>query len=111
MSKKHQGPNKTNERHRPQFSVKAIIVVFGAVSSIALLLHFAGSSPTGNVVGASSPAVVTAGSSRAFLPTAPNRANPPAHTPKGMVWIPGGEFSMGAMDPAATTETAMHGAA
>ena len=28
-----------------------------------------------------------------------------------MVWIPGGEFSMGAMDPPATTEAGMHGAA
>jgi formylglycine-generating enzyme required for sulfatase activity len=28
-----------------------------------------------------------------------------------MVWIPGGEFSMGALDPPATGEAAMHGAA
>src|SRR6185295_5280382 len=34
-----------------------------------------------------------------FLTTLPNSATPPAITPNGMVWIPGGEFSMGANDP------------
>jgi formylglycine-generating enzyme len=31
----------------------------------------------------------------AFLPTKPNPAPPPGPAPAGMVWIPGGEFSMG----------------
>ena len=31
----------------------------------------------------------------AFLPTKPNPARPPGPAPEGMVWIPGGEFSMG----------------
>jgi formylglycine-generating enzyme required for sulfatase activity len=35
----------------------------------------------------------------AFLPTKPNAAKPAGPTPDGMVWIPGGEFSMGATDP------------
>jgi sulfatase modifying factor 1 len=35
----------------------------------------------------------------AFLPTVPNTAPPPADVPEGMVWIPGGEFSMGSNDP------------
>jgi len=30
-----------------------------------------------------------------FLPTRPNPARPPGPAPEGMVWIPGGEFSMG----------------
>jgi sulfatase modifying factor 1 len=34
-----------------------------------------------------------------FGPTVSNTQPPPAHAPKGMVWIPGGEFSMGAQDP------------
>ena len=35
----------------------------------------------------------------AFLPTAENDDPPPGPAPDGMVWIPGGEFSMGAQDP------------
>src|SRR5690242_17159281 len=32
----------------------------------------------------------------AFAPTIPNKAPAPRSRPEGMVWIPGGEFSMGA---------------
>ncbi|MBI3484359.1 MAG: formylglycine-generating enzyme family protein [Acidobacteria bacterium] len=35
----------------------------------------------------------------AFQPTIVNPAAPSESTPAGMVWIPGGEFSMGAADP------------
>src|SRR6266436_5751790 len=34
--------------------------------------------------------------SSAFEPTLPNKARAPGKAPEGMVWIPGGEFSMGA---------------
>jgi len=44
------------------------------------------------------PAAETATSTR-FLPTVENRNSPAGPTPDGMVWIPGGEFSMGARDP------------
>src|SRR5262249_33717146 len=33
-----------------------------------------------------------------FGSTVPNAASAPATAPTGMVWIPGGEFSMGAQD-------------
>jgi formylglycine-generating enzyme required for sulfatase activity len=35
----------------------------------------------------------------AFEPTVPNTATLPTKTPSNMVWIPGGEFSMGAQNP------------
>src|SRR5882724_2206577 len=34
--------------------------------------------------------------SSAFAATIPNKTGPPDSAPEGMVWIPGGEFSMGA---------------
>ncbi len=40
-------------------------------------------------------------SSVAFQPTIPNPSQPPGAAPAGMVWIPGGEFSMGSVDPRA----------
>jgi formylglycine-generating enzyme required for sulfatase activity len=41
---------------------------------------------------------VRAARNRAFAPTVPNTGQPPGAAPAGMVWIPGGEFSMGAAD-------------
>jgi formylglycine-generating enzyme len=45
---------------------------------------------------AASPSAPDDGSS--FLPTVENETPPPGPAPQGMVWIPGGEFSMGAAD-------------
>ena len=38
-------------------------------------------------------------SSTNFAPTIPNKASAPRPVPEGMVWIPGGEFSMGSQVP------------
>jgi formylglycine-generating enzyme required for sulfatase activity len=40
-----------------------------------------------------------------FLPTVEGTASPTGAPPAGMVWIPGGEFSMGAADPADPQDT------
>jgi len=42
-----------------------------------------------------------------FLPTIPNTAPAPDSAPESMVWIPGGEFSMGAQDPPDMDEVGM----
>ena len=46
----------------------------------------------------------------AFGATIPNSAPVPPGAPHGMAWIPGGEFSMGALDPPAVDEVGMHAA-
>lgn len=40
-----------------------------------------------------------AATASAFLPTIPNPTPPPSDILEGMVWVPGGEFSMGSEDP------------
>src|ERR1700720_4457646 len=45
-----------------------------------------------------------------FAPTVQNSARPLGATPEGMVWIPGGEFSMGAQDPPDMNEVGMQAA-
>lgn len=52
----------------------------------------------------STPAVVAL----TFQPTVSNTATPPGSPPHGMVWIPGGEFSMGAQDAPDMNDVAMH---
>ena len=44
-----------------------------------------------------------AGAASPFAPTIVNHADAPGPALKGMVWIPGGEFSMGVEDPRGTT--------
>jgi formylglycine-generating enzyme len=46
-----------------------------------------------------------------FGPTVVNTQPSPTRLPKGMVWIPGGEFSMGAQDPPDMNPVAMQAAA
>ncbi len=52
-------------------------------------------------------AMAHAGSDAGFRPTLPNAAPPTGPAPNGMVWIPGGEFSMGAADPPDMDEVGM----
>ena len=46
--------------------------------------------------------------SSSFAPTIQNKTPPQLHAPKGMVWIPGGEFSMGSEDPSTATVCSGH---
>jgi formylglycine-generating enzyme required for sulfatase activity len=52
-----------------------------------------------------SPAAASMPIPAAFLPTVEGSRTPPAGAPDGMVWIPGGEFSMGAREPMNVDDT------
>jgi formylglycine-generating enzyme len=69
------------------------IVVLVAGLSVAWLLMRSGSTATDPRT--TTPPIAPA----EFLPTAESTSRPPGSAPDGMVWIPGGEFSMGAQDP------------
>jgi sulfatase modifying factor 1 len=61
--------------------------------------------PGDAIATAASPAPMTAAAS--FEPTVTDPATPPGNGPEGMVWIPGGEFSMGAQDEPGAGEVGM----
>ncbi len=64
----------------------AVLATLGAACGAA--------APESRATGADA-ALTSSVSSATFLPTVVKRANPPPGPPPGMVWIPGGEFSMG----------------
>jgi sulfatase modifying factor 1 len=71
-----------------------IILIVGIAT--ALFLH---RRPTETAtVHAGSPALGAGMNTGSFGPTIPNTKPSPVQPPKGMAWIPGGEFSMGAKD-------------
>jgi len=54
--------------------------------------------------------IASAVSGLGFASTRVNQAHQPDRAPKGMVWIPGGEFSMGANDPSDMDPVGMNAA-
>jgi sulfatase modifying factor 1 len=89
MSKRRSKPIKTvsvPRRSRRAWAVVAIVLITGAVVLALTTMR-------------SRPPAADAPPSAAFLPTVENKNPPPGPAPDGMVWIPGGEFSMVAQDP------------
>lgn len=74
--------------------VVAAVIVLASVAAYELLPHTA--APTAAPI---APAAAMAPAADAFQPTVENKQRPSEPAPEGMVWIPGGEFSMGARDP------------
>ena len=92
--KEGKGGEIARNRHRRASGYFGLIA---AVLLVAALVWAKGfhSSPV-QVQAAPHPATHAAGT---FGPTIPNTQAPHASAPRGMVWIPGGEFSMGGQDP------------
>jgi sulfatase modifying factor 1 len=90
------------------FSIWKLFALAGVIAVVAVV--FRASLPSSaSRVEASRP-VTQAAEFAAFAPTIPNTIAVRAPPPEGMAWISGGEFSMGAMDPPAIDQIAMHGA-
>jgi sulfatase modifying factor 1 len=93
--------------HRPKRGLLALGLTAAAVvlglSGWALYSNH--DSKSGQVVAGTNPA---AGMSKTvFQPTVTNRSDAPGKVHEGMIWIPGGEFSMGANDPPDMDEVGM----
>jgi formylglycine-generating enzyme len=85
-----------------------LLVLTAVIALVAVVLRVSLSSSASNVE--ANQRVTQAAEFRAFSPTIPNTVTVAAPPPEGMSWIPGGEFSMGALDPPAAEQVAMHGA-
>ena len=88
------------------WAIGLAVVAFGAA---ALAWFSRGPAVTTTPTPAGTPAIAGAAASPAtgFAPTTPFATTPPGDAPKGMVWIPGGEFSMGAATPPAMDAVGM----
>ena len=85
MSKKHR-----RRRHsRRMFTLVSLLLITAVIAGVIAFMYSRGAS-------AGAPARPAEAS---FLPTNANRSPAPGAAPEGMVWIPGGEFSMGIQDP------------
>ena len=83
-------PATARPRSRSTWTWVAVAAVAGAAGLTVRMMR-------ADPVPVSAPVAMTA--VPAFLPTIENKTAPPGEAPEGMVWIPGGEFSMGAQDP------------
>ena len=81
-----------------------IVAVAVVVAARTLRSRPAASEPGPSARAASPPASAIPASSQ-FPATVENKNPPPGPAPDGMVWIPGGEFSMGAQDPPDMNDT------
>src|SRR5437868_3523831 len=86
------------------------LVAFPILAIAGMTISKFSSTETASSAGISSPSVsssvigpseaaLTASTRPLFTATVPNKTQPPAKSQKGMAWVPGGEFSMGAQDP------------
>jgi formylglycine-generating enzyme required for sulfatase activity len=83
---------------KPSFAVRSALLFFlaAAAGTLPACRQRPAPGPAGGSAASDSP---PAAQPTTFLPTVPNPGPPPGEAPAGMVWIPGGEFSMGSDDP------------
>ncbi|MGA9305040.1 MAG: formylglycine-generating enzyme family protein [Candidatus Sulfotelmatobacter sp.] len=92
----------------PRHSMWALLALAGVIAVGAVV--FRASLPSSASRVEASQTATQAAEFATFAPTIPKTVAAPARSSDGMVWISGGEFSMGALDPPATDQVAMHAA-
>src|SRR5215471_14524753 len=94
------------------FLLLCLVVVFAAAATVIVLRKPASNRVNASASGSPTPVATSAsaaGPTRvSFLPTVPNHASTPSPAPPAMVWIPGGEFSMGAQDSSDMNDVGMN---
>ena len=100
--KKWSPPASSPSTSRPVRLVGVIVLV----CILAILIFLVRKPPQTRAV-ADSPGAHSFDPVGKFAPTVPNAKPGPSDAPEGMVWIPGGEFSMGAQDPPDMDEVGM----
>src|SRR5215472_1878355 len=98
-----------NEKRKPDLIPAAIILTLLVAGAAYIASRIHSSHAAGSASALQGSADNSANSGLAigtFQPTIENRKSSP-EAPKGMVWIPGGEFSMGANDPPDQDEVGM----
>ena len=88
--RRHAAPVKTRREKPPSVFAAVTAAIMTLMTGAALAQPAAAVSPVPASIDA--PTNLT---TSAFAPTIPNKTPPPGSAPDGMVWIPGGEFSMG----------------
>jgi sulfatase modifying factor 1 len=87
-----------------------VIAVIAALAFAGIVALMSRSRQAGQTARANVPTATAAtdrSNAASFLPTVPNPTPAPSAPPPGMVWIPGGEFSMGAADSPSDGEVGM----
>ena len=115
MSRSRKAPARSTARNtssarrppnRRRLALVSLMIVAAVAVSAALFRRPASSTvPTAGPTAVSSAEMPRA--SQEFLPTLPNATSAPDQAPKGMVWIPGGEFSMGAAEQPGMNDVGM----
>jgi formylglycine-generating enzyme required for sulfatase activity len=92
MKKKRSSTNLNTSNQRS--GVKLVLVIFVLVVVVIIAIYWLKLHHPQPTISGQKQVSITS-----FRPTMPNKHQPSGDPPGGMVWIPGGEFSMGSEDP------------